>query len=826
MTSLGDGFTRPAAGASTRPRLSDELGLSEAEVAARVRDGLVNEEPANGDGDWEIVRRNVVSFFNVVLAVLIVALLFTGALRDGLLVGAVVIANVALATVQEIVATRRLRALRALTAPRATVLRDGVEREIDASEVVLDDVLVLRRGDQVIADGAIRAGSVEVDEALLTGESASVRRHAGDELRAGVFCVAGECRYRADRIGAEAYAQRLTSEARDLVRRPSPLLQRFERLLRAILIATGLLATILFIQFNVEHRGFAESLKATTATVTTVVPVGLLLGITVVTAVGALRVSRSGAIVHDLNTVEALNYVDVIAFDKTGTLTSNRLVLDGIHWSPGREVDADWLRAFAAATAGESGTSTALAAGLGAPPPGFDVVEGVPFSSDRRWSAALVQGRGGYSRSRAFVLGAPETVLAASAGSGDVAAAYASASRSGLRGVVIAEAPELPDPAQRLPTLTPLALITFRDELRSEVREAFDLMDELSITPKVISGDHPETVAALLGQLGIEVERAVSGVDLERLDDEDFDHVVERTTVFGRISPALKRRILDSLVRQGHYVAMVGDGANDVLALRAADVAVAMASGAAIARSVAGIVLLNDSFTALIRGTREATFILGNTERLAKLFVAKSVYAYVLIFATNLLGLEFPFLPRQGSVFSTLSLGIPALLVAFSAPPPRTPREILARIVRFALPAGIAVGVCTMALQFAVEGLLGRDVEEARTLVSLTLTVVGLAFFVQVVGLEDATLRVPWRPIATAIAAATLGAVLVALVRTTTTREFFGFTNVSTIGWASVVFASVAALVSQYLLSRHWRDLLRLITGQWRETEPQRGRTG
>ncbi|MCA9851790.1 MAG: cation-translocating P-type ATPase, partial [Dehalococcoidia bacterium] len=157
----------------------------------------MNEEPANGDGDWEIVRRNVVSFFNVVLAVLIVALLFTGALRDGLLVGAVVIANVALATVQEIVATRRLRALRALTAPRATVLRDGVEREIDASEVVLDDVLVLRRGDQVIADGAIRAGSVEVDEALLTGESASVRRHAGDELRAGVFCVAGECRYRA-----------------------------------------------------------------------------------------------------------------------------------------------------------------------------------------------------------------------------------------------------------------------------------------------------------------------------------------------------------------------------------------------------------------------------------------------------------------------------------------------------------------------------------------------------------------------------------------------------------------------------------------------------
>lgn len=814
-------------GDAARSGLRDEFGLSEAEVAARVRDGLTNVEPTNGHTDWAIVRRNVVSFFNIVLAALILALLLTGELRDGLLVGAVVIANVALATIQEIVATRRLRTLRALTAPRATVIRDGVERELAASEVVLDDVLVLRRGDQVIADGAIRTGSVEVDEALLTGESASVRRHPGDELRAGVFCVAGECRYRADRVGAEAYALRLTSEARDLVRRPSPLLQRFERLLRVILITTGLLATILFIQFNVQDRGFAESLKATTATVTTIVPVGLLLGITVVTAVGALRVSRSGAIVHDLNTVEALNYVDVVAFDKTGTLTSNRLVLEDVQWARANEQDAGWLRAFAAATAGESGTSTALADGLGPAPTDLEAVDGVPFSSDRRWSAALIERRGppsGASERRAFVLGAPETVLSASDDGGEIAAAYARASRRGLRGVVVAEAPGLPDPTEALRGLTPIALVTFRDELRGEVREAFNLMEQLAITPKVISGDHPETVAALLGQLGVAADGTVSGSDLERLDDEDFDRVVERTTVFGRISPAVKRRIVESLTRQGHFVAMVGDGANDVLALRAADVAVAMASGAAIARGVAGIVLLNDSFTALIRGTREATFILGNTERLGKLFVAKSVYAYILIFATNLLGLEFPFLPRQGSVFSTLSLGVPALLVAFSAPPPRTPREILNRIVRFALPAGVAVGVCTMALQFIVEGLLGRDVEEARTLVSLTLTVVGLAFFVQVVGLEDATLRVPWRPIATAIAAATLGAILVALVRTTTTREFFGFTDVSPIGWASVVLASVAALVGQHLLSRHWRDLLRIVSGQWREPAPPRGR--
>lgn len=803
-------------------------GLSEAEALRRAEDGLGNVHPENGETGWQIVRRNVVSFFNVVLAMLIALLLVAGELRDGLLVGGVVIANVALATAQELIATRRLRRLRALTAPMVTVIRDWDEREIAASEVVQGDLLVLRRGDQAVADGWIVSGAVEVDESLLTGESSSVRRGVGDELRSGVFGVAGECLYEAERVGTEAYALRLTSEVQGLVRRSSPLLQRFNRLLRVVLMTTGILAAVLFIQFNVQDRGFAESLKATTATVTTIVPVGLLLGITVVTAVGALRVSRSGAIVHDLNAVEALNYVDVIAFDKTGTLTSNRLVLEGVQWRPRAEVREPWLRALAAATNGTK-TGEALAEGLPEAPPGINLTADVPFSSERRWSAALLEAapttRSATPERVVLVLGAPEALLAASVDDGGLGAAYATATQDGLRGLIIAEASTLPSADAPLPSLTPLALLTFRDELRGEVREAFDLMAKLKITPKVISGDHPGTVTGLLAQLGISVPESVSGVDLEPLEGARFDEVVARTMVFGRVSPVLKQRIVESLTAQGHYVAMVGDGANDVLALRTADVAVAMASGAAITRGVAGIVLLNDSFTALIRGTREATFILGNTERLAKLFMAKTVYAYVLILATNLLGLEFPFLPRQGSVFSTLSLGIPALLVAVSAPPPSSPRTILSRVIRFALPAGIAVGVTTMAMQFIVEGLLGRDVEEARTLVSLTLTVVGLAFFVQVVWLEDATLRVPWRPLGTALSAVVLLAVLVAVVHTTTTREFFAFTDVSRIGWTSVAVASVVALVGQHLLSRHWRKLLGWLTGEGDTAALVRGRS-
>lgn len=801
---------------------AESHGLTEDEALRRAAVGLANVQPENGDTGWQIVRRNVVSFFNVVLATLIALLLLVGELQDGLLVGGVVVANVALATGQELIATRRLSRLRALTAPRAVVVRDGVEREIAASEVVQGDVLRLGRGGQAVAEGRILSGTVEVDESLLTGESSSVRRGVGDELRSGVFGVAGECLYKAERVGAEAYALRLTAQARGMVRRSSPLLQRFNRLLRVVLVATGALAAVLFIQFNVQDRGFAESLKATTATVTTIVPIGLLLGITVVTAVGALRVSRSGAIVHDLNAVEALNYVDVIAFDKTGTLTSNRIVLEHVEWAPGAEVREPWLRAMAAASDGTK-TGDALAAGLSAPPTDVASTADVPFSSDRRWSAALLESP---SENVVLVLGAPEVLLAACVEDGGLRVAYATAAEGGLRGLIVAEAAELPNLDAPLPSLVPLALLTFRDELRGEVRGAFDLMAGLGITPKVISGDHPSTVTGLLAQLGIPIAGSASGADLEALDDAALDEAVAHTMVFGRVAPALKQRIVESLKRQGHFVAMVGDGANDVLALRSADVAVAMASGAAIARGVAGIVLLKDSFTALIRGTREATFILGNTERLAKLFIAKGVYAYVLILATNLLGLEFPFLPRQGSVFSTLSLGIPALLVAVSAPPLTSPATILDRVVRFALPAGIAVGVSTMVLQFFVEGLLGRDVEEARTLVSLTLTVVGLAFFVQVVGLEDATVRVPWRPLGTALAALVLLAVLVAVVRTTTTREFFAFTDVSTIGWLSVGVASVTALVAQYLLSRHWRQLLGWLTGERDTASLVRGRSG
>lgn len=802
-----------APGTSPLPLNEDppDAGLTAGEVAQRKARGLANVDASRHVSDWDVIRRNVLTLFNVTLASLIIALLMVGEIRDGIFVGGVVLANVLIATGQELVAMRRLQALQTITSPRAMVIRDGVEHEVQATEVVRGDLLVLAPGGQVVADGTIEAGVVELDESMLTGESASVRREAGDQIRSGVYCIGGNGRFRAERVGADAYAFRLAADVRDVVVRQTPLMLQFNRLLRVLLTATAVLAAALFIQFNVQERGLPESLKATTATVTTVVPVGMLLGITVVVAVGALRVSRAGAIVQDMYAVEALNYIDVVAFDKTGTITSNKLELTDVLWV-GPEADRPWLATFAADAAGESRTIDAIGdhfqtEGL----PARHIVNRVPFSSGRRWSGVEWDAAG---ERRAYVLGAPETILGI-ADDGLLGQRYAEAAGRGLRGVVFARVDELSDEVQSLTGVTPLALVVLADELRDDIREAFGLMDALAIEPKIISGDHPDTVAALLAQLGITPSGATaSGDALQDLSDDELAEAVEHTSIFGRIDPQLKARIVTALKSRDRFVAMVGDGANDVHALRAADVGVAMASGTQMATGVAGIILLNDSFTAFIRGIREATFVLGNCRRLTKLFLAKSIYAFLLILATNMLGLDFPFLPRQAGITTALSLGIPAFFIAIGVPSNTSPRDISADVVRFALPAGLALAAAAIAMQFIVEGLLGRSIEEARTLVNVTIAVVGVLYAVEVLGLEDVNPRRPTRLLLTLVLAAALLATLVAVMSESRLRGFFAFEPMSGIGWASVVVAASAALSAQYMLARHWHQALDFLTAR------------
>ena len=807
-----------------QPPQANLSGLTEAEARARAAKGLANADSSRQRSDGDVIRANSLTFFNVVLAALILALFLVGQWKDGLFVGHVIILNILISTIQEIRAVRTLRKLRALTAPGATVVRDGGERSIPAEQVVQGDLLHLNPGDQVVADGQVVAESCEIDESLLTGETDSIRKGPGDELRSGSFCTAGDCYYRAERVGLEAYAVKLTADARQLVKRQTPLEFRFQRILRVLLTATGVLGAMLMISYTVDDQGLTEAIKATTATITTVVPTGLLLGMTVSFAVGAVRVSRSGAIVQEISAVEALNYIDVICLDKTGTITANKLTLSETSWQPGEEGLAPWLAAFASSARNQSKTALARADAMASASNGARPVESVPFNSARRWSATRMELRGEY---RTFVLGAPETVLAgcaAEAGT-DLTPRYAALAARGLRGVVFAEAAELPDPDGALAGLRPLALLAIGDVLRPEVQGAFALMASLGIEPKLISGDNPQTVIALLAQLGIQPKGgAISGAELEGLDDIAFGATVESHTVFGRIAPHQKAKIIKALQSQGHFVAMVGDGANDVQALRAADVAVAMASGTATARAVAGVVLLNDSFAALIRGAQEATFVLGNAARLSKLFLVKSLYAFLLVVATNMLRLDFPFLPRHGSLTALLTLGIPAIFIAISVPPPNAGRDFTRNVLRFALPASFSVAAAAVLVHLFVDGILGRSIEEARTLVSLTVGVAGLFFMVEVLGFEGASFKSLTRPVLTTVLGGLLVLGFLVTIYVEWIRKFFAFEPVSWDGWLIISVAVAAALAGQFYLSRSWTSLLDILVAKPPPEQELRGR--
>ncbi|MFN0149000.1 MAG: HAD-IC family P-type ATPase [Dehalococcoidia bacterium] len=797
-------------------------GLTTEEARRRAESGLANADTSRQRTDGDVIRANTLTFFNVVLAAMILALFAVGEFRDGLFVGIVVAANVAVSTLQELRAVGTLRELVALTAPHASVVRDGLEAPLLAEHVVQGDLVHLKQGDQVVADGHVVARNCEVDESLLTGESDSVRKAPGDELRSGSFCTAGDCYYTAEQVGAEAYAMKLTTQAREVVKRSTPLQIRFGRILRVLLIATAVLAALLMISYSVDDQGLGESIKATTATVTTVVPTGLLLGMTVAFAVGAVRVSRSGAIVQDINAVEALNYTDVICLDKTGTITANRLTLQDVRFAPGAEIYRPWLAAFVAASAADSKTAGALAESLGAESNGARPVASVPFNSERRWSALRLDLRGDQ---RVFVLGAPETVLPLTNDGDGFQSPYDDATEAGMRGVVFAEAAALPEPGAPLPQMRALALLILGDVLRPEVRQAFAMMEDLGIEPKLISGDNPQTVAALLKQLGIATKGGViSGAELEGLDKAAFDVAVDHNTVFGRIAPAQKAQIVQSLRDQGHFVAMVGDGANDVQALRTADVAVAMASGTGTARAVAGIVLLDDSFTALIKGAKEATAVLGNAARLSKLFIAKSIYAYLLIVATNMLRLDFPFLPRQGSITALLTLGIPAVFISISIPPPDAGRDFTRNVLRFALPASLALAAAGVIVHLLVAGVLGRTTEEARTLVTLTVGITGLFYVVEVLGFEGASWRSLTRPFLTTVLAALLVAGLFATVYIEWLRNFFDFEQVHAGDWVIVGVAVAAALAGQFAITRYWPQILDFLTARPRKDEALRGR--
>ena len=656
-------------------------GLTSAEATARRRAGEANTPVSGTSRSYAtILRTNVFSFYNSILFVIGAALLAMGRYNDAFVSVGLGLVNALISAAQEIGAKRKLDGLQLLDTAPVIVVRDGTEVAIAPAEVVRGDVVRVRAGDQIVVDGPLLPGGrLEADESLLTGESEPVLKEPGDDLRSGTLCVAGEGYQEARDVGAASYAGRLTAEARRVTIDKTPLQRRIDFVVRLVMALVVLMSGAILAQAALEGFSLLRVVQIT-AVLSGLVPYGLFFLIALAYTRGAVSVARRGALVQQVNAVESLTHVDVVCTDKTGTLTTGRLELKEIEQLG--EPDADSaLGSFARSVTTPNLTTTALAASL--PGEAWAVRDEVPFASSLRWSG-LVTADG------AWVLGAPDA-LAPHLGGADLSAAVAERAALGLRVLVLARGTGgLRDATGRpaLPELAPVGIVALADELRPDVAESVRRFAEDGVALKVLSGDDPRTVAALATQAGIAAGEPVSGAELDGLDDAELDRVVARTTVFGRVAPEQKERIVASLRRRRHHVTMIGDGVNDARALKGAHVGVAMRSGSAVTRDVADVVLVDDSFAALLPARAEGRRIISGIAASMYLFLARVATQGVVILAVTMIGLGFPYSPTQVGL-TLLTVGVPTLFLTLWARPAPPDEHLLGNLARFVIPAAV-----------------------------------------------------------------------------------------------------------------------------------------
>jgi cation-transporting ATPase E len=690
-------------------------GLTEAEAQRRLAERGPVEPPASSRSTASIVRANLLTLFNLILVVFGVLTLAFGDWRDALFLF-IFLANSAIGIGQELRAKNALDRLAALVAPAATVVRDGRSRKVPVEEVLEGDLVRLSPGDQIVADGPlVEANALLLDESILSGESNPIARGVGEEVRSGSFALEGTAAYTVTAVGEDSYAQRLAGEAREFRHPRSPLELTLNRLLLVLVAVLAPLALIFGYALWERDTPTRPAIEAAVAGGVTLVPEGLILLMAVTYAVAALRMTRRGALSQQLNAVESLASVEVICVDKTGTLTEPGLRVVAAEPAVGVESErlVHDLGRFAASATSRNGTLEAIAAAH--PAEAEAVLEEVPFLSRRRWSGVRIGGT-------TYVLGAPELFRLGSLG--ERAREEAGAGR---RVVAFGATDERLDGREEMPPAAPLGLVVLAEALRDETRATIAFFRDEGVEVKVLSGDAPETVAAIAADAGIRAdEPPYDGRELPE-DEAQLRELAVRASVIGRISPDGKRRVVQALRDTGHYVAMVGDGVNDVPALKAARLGIAQGSGAQMARSVADVVLVRGDFAAVPPMVAEGRKILRNVQRVAKLFVAKSAFAAFLILSIGLTEEPYPLLPRHLTLAATLTIGIPAFFLALapSRGDWRAP-GFLREVARFAVPAGTAAGLGVVASYLFCLNVVDQPLVQARTVATTVLVIVGL----------------------------------------------------------------------------------------------------
>lgn len=688
-----------------------ERGLSAAEVAERVARGAVNRvKDRTSRSVASIVRENVLTLFNAIIVGASIIVLLFGDLRDGIF-GGVMIINAVIGIVSELRAKRTLDSLAIVDAPQASVLRDGTLSVIPARDVVLDDVIELALGDQVSVDGTVLASAgLEIDESLLTGESRPVKKKEGDQLLAGTSVVAGSGRMVATAVGERVYAQGLSEQARAFTRTVSEIQVSINRVLQVVSV---MLLPVVALTFYSQNRiaggsggDWREALVLSVASVIGMIPQGLVLLTSMNFAIGSATLARRGVLVQELPAVEVLARVDCLCLDKTGTLTTGGIRVREVDVVAG---DTDTVMSALASAASDRTNATAEAiwahVGEGARSGASERIEwSVPFSSARKWSA---WGTGCES----WILGAPEFVIDEAVATNAVLLERVRAiAAGGSRVVALVRADEavVDDklPARR----AVVALVVLEEDLREDAAETLDYFRSQGVHVRVISGDNPTTVGALAAQAGLTAPdgspaRLMDARDLpEDLTSEAFNDAIERHDVFGRVTPEQKRAMVGALQARDHCVAMTGDGVNDALALKDADLGIAMGNGTQATKAVAQIVLVDSKFSVLPGVLSEGRRIIANMERVSSLFLAKTTYAAVLVIVTALVGWRYPFLPRQFSYIDSLTIGIPAFFLALWPNPRRYVPGFLKRTLSLAMPTGVILATAALVAFGIVEG--------------------------------------------------------------------------------------------------------------------------
>ena len=770
-------------------------GLTSAEVAERVARGEVNDVPIRSSRSAsEIIRANVFTRFNAIIGVLFAIILVVGPIQDGLF-GFVIIANTGIGIVQELRAKRTLDNLAVIGEAKPTVRRDGQSLAVSTGDIVLGDLVELGPGDKAVVDGVVvGSDNLEIDESLLTGEADPVVKQPGDRVMSGSFVVAGGGSFTATKVGREAYAAQLAEEASRFTLVHSELRSGISTILKYITYmlvpaAIGLIIS----QMVVESRNVDEAVRRMVAGIVPMVPEGLVLLTSVAFAIGVIRLGRQQCLVQELPAIEGLARVDVVCLDKTGTLTEGGMDVTEVR--PLGGADEAYVRDVLAAV-GESDPrpNASLQAIIDECPVvderGWECEAALPFSSARKYSGAVLRAPEGATAT--WLLGAPDVLLPP----GDARLAEVDElNAQGLRILLLGRGTQPLDAPAVAEQLEPVALVVLEQRLRPDAADTLNYFAEQDVAAKVISGDNAVSVGAVASKL--DLPGAEAPVDARGMPDDkqEMAEVIERGAVFGRVSPQQKRDMVGALKAKGHDVAMTGDGVNDVLALKDADIGVAMGSGSEATKSVSQIVLLNNSFATLPSVVAEGRRVIGNIERVANLFLTKTVYSVLLAVLVIIWQIPYPFLPRHLTLLSALTIGIPAFFLALAPNKERARPHFVRRVMRYAIPAGLIAATATFVSYLIARSFYtGPDALDAETSAA-TLTLFLATMWVLAIVARPYT----WWRIALIL---TMASGFVIVMVTPWLQEFF---QLKLVGLTMPVIAAGIAVVAAVLLEISWR---------------------